>query len=278
MSPSSEPTPEPAFEDPALREALRRAWGGELAPAALRDRVTRALREEPSAPVLGGARWRIGSIGRLAAAAVVLLAVGGVAGYFAGVFRDGGPSSRPVSNLPVGSRIPLTLATQLADVHLHCSAAPDHHGMASAGTDDFQIIATRLRSQLHHPVLVCPAGNPDGAGPWKFRGAAVCSVGEQPAGHLVFVRGQAAVSVFSLPAGVCPLLSVNDQCESRARNCDVAAFRQGEGFFCVVGSSADGSLTREQVRGLRDRLRPNVIAAGNDSPPAGRAAFARGGF
>jgi hypothetical protein len=273
MSLSTEPTPEPVFDNPALREAVRRAWAGERAPAGLRDRITRALREDPQAPAPAATGWRIGSVRQLAAAAVVLLAVGGVAGYFAGVFGEG--------RTPVASRIPATLVTQLAQVHLHCSDAPDHHGAASSGTDDFQVIATRLRSQLGRPVLVCAAGNPDGAGQWTFRGAAVCQVGEHAAGHLVFVRGQAAVSVFSLPAGACPLLPANERCESQGLNCDVAAFRQGEGFFCVVGSSKDGSLTCEQVRGLRDRLRPNVIAAGSDSPPparAARAAFARGGF
>jgi hypothetical protein len=177
--------------------------------------------------------------------------------------------------------------TQLAEVHRHCSNAPSHHGAASTGTEDFQVIATRLRRQLGRPVLASHLGDPDGAGHWTFCGAAMCQVAGKNAGHLVFVRGQAAVSLFSLEAGVCPQLPANGQCESHGGGCNVAAFRQGEGFFCVVGSSKDESLTRDQVRALRDLLRPNLTAAVDapsfsplPRPPAvtGRAALARRDF
>lgn len=269
MSLSNDPTPEPPFEDPALREACRRAWGGERAPAALRERVARAVRDDAPAPPAVATRWRIGPGRRLAAAAVVLLAVGGLTAYYAGLLSGPGTSSTAIPVRPAVSLIPATLAVQLAQVHELCSGH-DHHGIAD---EDFQQIETRLRRDLGQPVLTCTPDHLDGPGDWKFRGAAVCRVGGHRAGHLVFVRDQASVSVFSLPAVACPQFPADAQCDTSGKACDIAAFRHGEGFFCVVGWSKDGSLGREQVRALRDRLRPNVVAARANAP-----AVARGGF
>jgi hypothetical protein len=257
MSLPHDPTPEPRFDDPALREGCRRAWGGERAPARLRDRVAAALRDELQTAAIPAKWWRPASLRGLAAAAVLVLAVAGVAGYYAGVLGDGRRAGTPVAVLPA-SAIPTTLVGQLTSVHQACSAG-NHHVIAPA--EDFRQIEERLSKHLRRPVIACSPEHFDDGHNWIFGGAAVCPVGGRPAGHLVFTRGQASVSVFSLPAEACPEFRADGQCETSSTACDIAAFRRGNGVFCVVGSSKDGSLKCDEVRALRDKLRRDVAAA-----------------
>ena len=265
----------PPFEDPALGNAIRRAWGGERAPATLRQRLMQLAASEavgnvqeirsgeradplvlPTPAALGTARApafprrRPNRSLRWAAAALLLLAVGGIVSRYWGT-ADSPP---PVAIAPRES-----FGVALASTHDNCLGAGDaHHAEELPPGGDMSRVAAALRSQLNRPVL---AASPAGPG-WHFHGARVCTINGHQAAHLVFVNGHAAVSVFSFSSAACSECARADRFEvPTTPGHAVTGFAQGEGLFCVVGSSSDGSLTLDRLRAFRDEFRPQVTAA-----------------
>jgi len=194
---------------------------------------------------------RLNPLHGLAAAAIVLLGFGVSYHYF----------SKP-SN-PSNPAIPVTLASDLISRHDSCCSLPDHHGIKD---DDFDQIAKEMGVHLGIPVM---AAKLDGT--WTFHGASYCPVGDLKSGHisahLVFARDKQFVSLFSLPASVLNNVHIQSTSEME-QNHPLAAFQTSHGFYCVVGSSPDGSLTIEQVRVLRDQVQPKIAAADEDQPDA----------
>jgi hypothetical protein len=89
--------------------------------------------------------------------------------------------------------------------HDHCCQAAAHQAK-DVPQAPYPAIGQYLRNQLHHPVL---AANLE-ADQWRFRGAAICPVGDVKAAHLVFARDDGeTVSVFSLPANAFPQFQNN---------------------------------------------------------------------
>ena len=252
------------FDDPSLKQAVRQAWGSERAPEALRRRLSELLADErggmriAARPAARYPRWwqgRFNPLYGLAAAAIVLLGFGISYHYFSP------PSSNPVGPQFVasGSSLPVTLADNLVSRHDTCCRADDHHGIPS---DDFRQIARELERQLNIRVLASPL-DPS----WTFHGASVCPVGAVNSGHLVFARDKQFVSLFSLPASVLNNAHLKPVSEMD-QNHPIAAFETGNGVYCVVGSSADGSLTLQQVQFLRDKVQPSLAANEDDSQGA----------
>lgn len=247
------PTEDQSFDDPGLKAAIRRVWGQERAPSALRGRLLVAggeavVQEAPASR----ASWRLRrrTLG-LAMAAMVLLAIGIGFQFWRNTHDTHGASA---------SVLPASLANELVARHDDCCAAKDHH-MPGLSRDNFTFIGQQLHQKLGFPILAARL-----PGPWDFHGASICPVGNTPSGHLVFEKtgkqgGAEFVSVFSLPRGF-----VDDHCPSGdSAQIDnqhpMAAFVTLAGFYCVVGSSTDGSLSLDQVRALRDQLRPDVAQA-----------------
>lgn len=247
----------PSFDDPGLKAAIGRAWGSETAPPQLRARLltaasSGAARSAPVMPLIW--RLRVPLYG-LAAAAVVVVAV-------MLVFHPG--SSRPSNSNPVASSLvmPASLADDLVARHDICCGENDHHGIAS---DDFAQIRRELREQLGFPVL--SASIPG----WNFHGASVCLVGKTKSGHLVFARKDGQfVSLFSLPPQLLEAQPTSADYSEMAQKHPLAGFQTPGGLYFVVGSSPDGSLTLDEVRSMRERLRLDVAEA-DDGPPVSLA-------
>lgn len=238
----------PSFDDPGLKAAIGRVWGRENAPAELRARVTASATGGPAgalATAPWGWRFRVPLYG-LAAAAIVVVAV-------LLVFRPGRPRPSSPDTLATSLIVPASLANDLVIRHDICCGDGDHHGIAS---DDFDQIRRELHERLGFPVL--SASIPG----WDFHGGSVCLVGKTKSGHLVFARkDHQFVSLFSLPPQVLECRRGSSDWAEMAENHPLAGFQTPAGLYFVVGSSPDGSLTLDEVRSVRDHLRPDVAEA-----------------
>jgi hypothetical protein len=159
------------------------------------------------------------------------------------------------------STVPQPVAHDLLESHDRCTKYLDHNAYPDLTRDDFATMRQRLEKRLGFPVL---AGNVEealGRNGWKFKGAAVCKVGDVDAAHLVFVRDGQAISIFSLPRGTCRSPD-GDPHEVDDANPDhpIAVFVWSDGVHCVLGSSTDRSLSVDQVRSVLEHLRPSLPA------------------
>ena len=251
------------FHDPALKEAVRRCWGGEVAPPSLRGRVKRMLsarRGGAAADVRPGAHetwWRARQSWPLAAlAAGVVLTVGLL------TVRLGAPDGGtvPIAAAAVTAPVPAGLAGKLVRRHDECGHIhpDDHHFVSAAPRDDFGAIARSMSAAAGHPVAAAPIG-PD----WRFLGASFCPVeGANPA-HLVYTKDDMLLSIFSLPASSCPSVGNHATCDASIGDNRLAGFVEGGAFYCVLGSAGSGRAAvdlPQQVRQVRDQLRGQVVA------------------
>ena len=244
------------FDDPALKAAVRRAWGPETAPALLRQRVSQAAH----APALQAYRigWRTRASLGLAAAAMVLIALGIVFHPWSKAPRPGDSSSSTAIVLPA------QLADALISRHEECCHDGDHHmpGLA-VDPNDFGQVRRGLENTLGFPVL--SAALP---GSWQFRGGSICPVIEGQtrikSGHLIFARGEQFVSLLSLPRSVLPS-GASGNYSQEVQEHPLAGFVTPSGFYCLVGSSPGGHLTLSDMCQMRDNLRGQVAVGADHS-------------
>ncbi len=196
---------------------------------------------------------------QLAAAAVFLLAVG-IA------FASWTSGGRQPRRAPRVIALPVAMSNDLYARHDADAKAPEHQ-LAGISKTDFKLMGRQLQSRLNFPVL---AANIPGDG-WKFHGASVCTVGKIITAHLVFdLRSKEYISIFSMPAS---------ELNGSAPGCDysevtphhvMAGFTTQMGFYCVVGTSVDESITIEEIRTIRDELKPIITDA--PTTPGGQLA------
>jgi hypothetical protein len=252
------------FDDPALRQALKRAFGGEMAPLPLASRVHSALASEaePAPKRTARPRPRIWSLA--AAACLCLFSVSLMAMQVWKTFA-------PREQLAVKSLdIPTELAQDLVARHDIAASQPDHHYLPGVAQDDLNAIRKTLAKSLDQRVLVTTL--PDG---WVFRGAALCPVGQDRAAQLLFTRGNQTVSLFSLPNADYPTSSNDTPYESMSAGHPIAGFTHGNGLYCLVGSSPDGKLSLDDLKSLRDKVEDSAIfALGPNRSPAATMAVA----
>ena len=241
--------PDPSrFDDPILKAAVRRAWAGETAPPALRRRVQALLADERRVIRPSPSVWRqkLAALG-MAAAAAIIVGVGIIS------------LQRATPNQPIAAAsLPTALGEQLVRSHDACTRLhpDDHHLLEAVPKDNFKAIAKEMAAELNHPVAAAPMGHD-----WDFRGAAVCPVGPAKAAHLLYRRGDAFVSVYSLPASAFPTCPNHENCDAALNGHPVAGFVEAGGFYCVVASSGGATpVDLQQVRAMRDQLRADVVA------------------
>ncbi|HEX4124798.1 MAG TPA: hypothetical protein VHY37_08745 [Tepidisphaeraceae bacterium] len=240
------------FEDPELRSAIRRVWAKQSAPPELHRRLaelaaTEPVRSGPAAPM----RWLRHPLFSLAAAAIVLIAVGVVAMRF----------TEPAAPAPAASPLPGNLAAYLIHRHDACCKLPDHHD-PHLPHDDLKAIAVVLKAKLGFPIM---SGEPSAA-PWKFDGASICPVGPVHGAHLIFKLPTQDISIFSLPLSVDPQAAGQGELTMIEDGHPIAAFATKHAFYAVVGSSTDNSLTLAAITAMCNHLRPLVVpAAGQQS-------------
>jgi len=248
--------PVPSFDDPALKAALRRALDSEAAPTGLRDRIRAVAAEDAEHPVMSytasGAEPAAGAaemsdrpiplfrrqVYRFAAAAILLIGIGSLA------FQLWNTNHQPTSSAYV-----LPVSLYKAMVATHKARATD----VAQSPDAVKSLAdaAKLSQTTNRPVFVADLTK-DG---WPFDGAAVRAVGQFTAAQLFFTKGNAAVSVFSLPASAVPNAADNSTYGTVFNGAPIAGFVKNGGLFCIVGTSPDGSLTVDEVKALLERHR-----------------------
>lgn len=253
---------EDQFNDPGLRNALRRSFGHERAPETLRQNIEQLLvgtavpvieMKAPKSTALRDVWERWNSVVYSGIAACVMFAgaaflVLSYQGYF-----DRNP--RYSNNQPVVGDVPSNLAVALVARHTACSQLNDHHMLKG---DNLPALKAELERQMNFPVAVMDPG--DG---WVFKGAGRCDVGKTPAAHVLFARGKQELSVFSMPGDIVRTVSTHTEpsiFESEFQNNPIAGATRGAATYAAVGSSPDGSLTLSDIVALRDQFMSSLPA------------------
>src|SRR5687768_4056924 len=122
-----------SFDDPTLKDAVRRVWGGEAAPAALRQRVEAmgigTVSAPASAVLAGGGSRRAGwgtlfrhpmSVYGLAAAAMVVIGFGLASRMNEGPKGQWAGGRTGQYGTPATQVLPASVAKGIVDVHDNC--------------------------------------------------------------------------------------------------------------------------------------------------------------
>lgn len=237
---------EPQFDDPVLKEAIRRVSASEQAPADLRKRVQAAMNSQP-AHMQSPRRMFIGRqpLRTLLAACVALFAIGLVA-YEAKVNffpqRPSGPTYSPT--------ISTSFAEAMVKAHSRNAALKTPTTMPA---DQLAQLQQTLSSQLGYPVLL-PGDLGDG---WENHGAGSCEVGQTKAAYGLYAKGGLVITLLSLPGSVLHHAPQDTDYAQMAAGAPISGFKHGAALYCLVASpnSKAGSLTLELLNTLRDRLR-----------------------
>jgi hypothetical protein len=254
---------EDEFRDPALKQAIHRCWASEGAPAALRARIARLCQESQLAQAAGSSRskstrgnrisWMIWPVS-LAALLLISFAV------FNRLHSAGDQGA---------IALPVILENQLIKTHDGCCKDFDHQHLPGVSKSDDAGIARAFAVDLKQPVVMFRPADAH----WVFRGASICPVGGTPSGHLVFVKGDAALSIFSLPISVLlpsmPDAHDGDHFSGTLNQHEVVGFVKDGALFCMVSSGPAGTLTLDEMKKMESRMQPSV-AMGMQAKPQHR--------
>ena len=236
------------FEDASLKSAVRRAWGNERAPESLRKSIALMATPTPTTPPARGWPKFLGSSPIKSVAAAVLLSIGlAYLGYQA--YR----MTRPAQVRVMVERIPDSMAHKLADDHDRLLADANKWSPDLPRDNPDQLAAT-LKKKLNYVPMTASPG--DG-----FALVGTASLGKGNGAELLYQKGNQTVSVFSLPASDVPMCDNNAILGGNAPNHPMAGFVHDRGFYMLVGSSADNSMSLSDVQALRDKLRPSIPGA-----------------
>ena len=236
------PQQEQQFDDPHLKDAVRRCWACDCAPKALQNQVAKMLAEstdwgKSSHRPMGKLSWVIWPV---ALAASVVLAVG---------------IARRVGNHPaiidLPAALPVSLETELIQRHDYCSKLPNHQHL-KVPKDDDNAIARAMQGRLNNrAVLVFHPQNPA----WEFRGASVCPVGTTPSGHLVFVKGHDSLSIFSLPKSLVPNAADGNEFNQTMDHHYIAGFVKDGALFCAVSTAP---ISMDEIKAMESKVQTTV--------------------
>jgi len=245
----------PNFEDPVLKAALKRAVGGEGAPASLRARVEKAMAAEAAKPLVEARRrnWQKSPLVGLAAAALLIVGIGLIFNHL----------WQPAEDDPY--RLPVAMARDMVAAHDRSLALASAHEI-DAPKDDLNKVRDTLKDKLGHPVLVASLGNG-----WTLEGARVARIGETPASQLVFKKGDESVSVFSVSGRAYYASQDGSEYKQTEAGHPIAGFVQKGIVHCVVGSKGT-KLDENDLARIRDAVREYLDGAGGGSSSRGNTA------
>lgn len=235
------------FNDPELKNAVKRAWDGQTAPAELRQAIREAMIPAPRQMTF---RW----LAMAAAAAIVITAAALI-----------------YQRATAMQHFPLAVAQPITATHDRCCLKNDHHFVPKQYAALMSLTGQWLSGQVHTPVLAVDMG--DG---WTYCGAGPCRVAGKPTGHLLFKRGSQELSIFSIPESDFQMTGDDQHFAGDLNGHMMAGFTRGGGLYCVIGRDPEGKLTDADVqavcRSLMDNFSTNVFtpsaAAMANPPPA----------
>lgn len=250
-----------SFDDPALKAALRRALDQERAPGDLRDRIramaasattpatatvpymraANATEEVADAPI---PMFRQGPVFKFAAAAVLVLGFGSLGYQYYLAHRP--PTYSAVASYVVPTSLYKGM-TQTHDERVAGAATP-------ADTTTDLAAAKGLSNAVDRAVFLAQLTTNG----WKFEGGGVRDVGQYSAAQLFFTKGNASISVFSLPAKAVPQAKDDVTYDTVFNGHPIAGFVHKGGLYCIVGSSTDDSLKLDEVKALLESHRGEI--------------------
>ena len=277
---------ESEFEDPGFKAAVRRTIGRETAPPALRAKVTTLLAtgvggvaghdnahpdrhahahanarpgngdavaspSESSAVRAPSSRSRTRDRSFWRTAAIAACAVLALGWMFYQIRETVSPSS-PWASAPAGgavTAVPASLVLDMTKTHDACAKLPDHHKIP--GNDP-----AKLHDTLTAGASVSASTMSLGAD-WNFKGAGLCDVGDKKAAHLLFVRADEYVSIFSMSAPEeCGYGgdSYKDIYEKHV----VTGFRKDTALYCVVGSAEKRELGKNDLDPILEKVKASI--------------------
>jgi hypothetical protein len=229
------------LDDPSLKKALKRVYGHESAPPALRQRI-QDIFSDPQAGVLQRNRsWWQQPVFRFAAAALFVVAVGSLALWF----------NRPVN----AGTMDLALIAAMVSTHDHC--CDQDHRDKQIPQDDRQTAGRALESKVHAPVLMANLIDEG----WIFKGAAVCPVNGKSSAHLVFSRGGQRLSVFSLPVSACTQKPTCRLYKENRGGHVIAGIVKDNGLYCMIAHCPKHGIDINEVCSLLERHQEDLVAA-----------------
>jgi hypothetical protein len=270
----SEPLHE--FEDPALKQAVRRAFAGEgeAAPAALRQRVEAIFAAGAVAGTkLGPAQeeplrrpdrsWWARQLTpkNAVAAAIALLAIAFMFWELRSEFITTSPPSHYAR-----TTFPDSFAVAMVAAHENCAKLPDHHLIP--GKDPASVKAP-LAAAAGMTVAATDLG--DG---WQFEGAGLCNVGGVKAAHLLFARGKDTISMISMPAPA-SLASFNGTYTEVVQDHPMSGVVSGGAVYCLIASAPDHAVTSHDLELLLERVKVQVGQHGCAGGTPGATALVR---
>lgn len=221
---------EQSFHDPQLKAAVQKAFGSELAPVSLRNRILVELDGATLSASTPKPRVERPAWFRFAVAALVFLGIAaGVVNY---LYYEPTPAYEPSEyaySLPIDFRD--------AMVSAHSEAPPGEFTSREVAHD-------RLSARLGRKVLA-----PDLKG-WTFKGASAVTIMNQPGARAVYQRGDATISLFSIvnPSDYTTPDNINyDQtCGETA----IAGLVKSGMIYCVITSPAthENAIELKQLR------------------------------
>lgn len=236
------------FDEPRLKEALKRVYPPEVAPPALRAGIqvmlTRAAASGVSDQPIPLTRstdrphhwWQSRRV--TAAAAIVGLGLG--VGLFVLTERDRMPSGNAVAM----NESPVIVQNALV------SHDQIFNSMASGGDNWRRSLAPvpQVREELRsHAPMSIPTVDLSSRG-WQLAGAKACEVGSACAAQMFYTRGDQTLSVFVLPPGQ-SAVEIQRSCGQSKTH--ITAARNASGAtFLLVGRCTDGSLTNQEIEEL----------------------------
>jgi hypothetical protein len=246
----------PPFNDPKLKDALRRAFGREVAPSGLRERVIAALdRSDATGTGHAGPQLRITEpfqpedlaaqrearraslvrhpLIKLAIAASIVLVVGITA-----MQLMTGPSGQTGTKLAV---LPKPFAEAMVQSH-EAQIAKMASSAVSIARSDLPAAAKKLSDQLGYPVLA-----PALPSEWTARDAGVTTVNQVQVAQVTYTRGARSVSLFSLPANKVYSPEEGATYELTHDRHAIAGFVRNKVMYCVVGDEQTSLADLKQL-------------------------------
>lgn len=241
----SETTEPESREQMRLRAALHRALGGERAPEGLRAQIAQSLRgrREPERPRVIAKHRASHFSARRAVAAGIVLAIS-AATFF--VVRS---QARP-------TEIADPIAQAIIFRHDSC-ARQSVHAVSGVALDDLDQLEAKLQERLKYPVLV--ANLDDG---WKLVGGAFCPVRNSLTAHLLYKRGDEALSIFSIDGKLFSSPADGTHYQSTESRHAMSAFVRSQTVYCVVLNDANGNIDLPRTRLISDQLESKMSNGG----------------
>jgi len=270
--------PQNQFEDPALKQAVRRAFAGldESAPAALRQRVQAILAAGTAAAATTGgsppaheepirrpdrAWWARQFTPKSAiAAAIALLAIG----FMFWQMRSELFSSSPQAHYAPRTTFPESFAIAMVVAHDNCAKSPEPNPVP--GKDPASV-----KAPLTAAAGVAVAATDLGDG-WQFQGAGICPVGGVKAAHLLFTRGKDTVSMISMPAPR-SLAGFNGSYTQTVQDHPMSGVVSQGAVYCLIASTPDHTVSAHDLEVMLQRVKVSVAAQHGcaDSAPGNTA-------